>query len=106
MAPFQQTVSSFMNYLYLDPDRFQLVTRIWPAALLALVLLSSTFLVTTCRYYIQTRFRDGRFKGLEPVTLPYWIPWIGSGLTVATNPHKFYEYALSVRQFCTSLINS
>ncbi|KAI1842734.1 hypothetical protein JX265_005061 [Neoarthrinium moseri] len=62
----------------------------------AFLIFTGTYLVTTCRFYVETAFGDRRYRGLEPPNLPYWIPWIGRGLEVATNPHKFYETAIAM----------
>ncbi|KAK6827835.1 hypothetical protein PG987_011176 [Apiospora arundinis] len=59
--------------------------------LISLLIPIGTFLVTTYSFHIASRLGGRRFRGLEPPTLPYWIPFIGSGLSIATNPHKFYE---------------
>ena len=47
---------------------------------LGIILLLSTYFLTTVRYLIKSHFLDRRFKGNEPATLPYWIPFIGSAL--------------------------
>lgn len=58
--------------------------------LFALVLLLSTHCFTTVRYSVQ-RFRDRRYRGKEPLTLPYTLPGVGSALNLITNPHGFFK---------------
>jgi len=57
---------------------------------IAAALFCSTYLVTTCRFLIGS-LSDRRHKGKQPLTLPYWIPFIGSSIFMATNGHAFYE---------------
>ena len=60
---------------------------------LVFVVLASTYVFTSCRFYIGCSFENRRLKGLEPLTLPYFIPWVGTGLSIVLNPHKFYQTA-------------
>ncbi|KAH8896784.1 cytochrome P450 [Thozetella sp. PMI_491] len=63
--------------------------------LLSLLVLLGTFLLTTCRFHLGVRFGTSQSGCHKPATLPYWLPWIGSGLALATNPHRFYEHAFA-----------
>jgi hypothetical protein len=58
-----------------------------------ILLFCSTYLVTTCRFFIGS-LGDRRHKGKQPLTLPYWIPFLGSSIFMATNGHAFYETAM------------
>ncbi|KAK3315645.1 cytochrome P450 [Apodospora peruviana] len=55
-----------------------------------LILLLSTHCFTTCRYLLQS-FRNRRYKGKEPSSLPYQLPGIGSAFQLVTNPHRFFD---------------
>lgn len=60
-------------------------------ALAALVvLLFSTYCITTIRYSLQ-RLCNRRYQGKEPSTLPYGVPGLGSALGLIRNPHGFFK---------------
>ncbi|KAF5681670.1 cytochrome P450 monooxygenase 7B1 [Fusarium circinatum] len=40
---------------------------------------------------LVARFRDRRYKGKEPSTLPYVLPGVGSALSLIKNPHGFFN---------------
>lgn len=58
--------------------------------LATLLLLLLTHCFTTIRYSVQ-RFRNRRYQGKEPLTLPYILPGVGSALSLITNPHGFFN---------------
>lgn len=64
------------------------------ALALGIILLLSTFCFTTIRYFIQCHALDRRYKGKEPATLPYWIPFVGSALHMIESPHNFLDQVL------------
>ena len=57
------------------------------------IILVTTYLFTVCRFYV-TRGPRSRFKGNEPPTLPYWIPFVGNAFLMISDPHKFFEQTL------------
>lgn len=57
---------------------------------IALALLLLTHCFTTIRYLVQRSY-DRRFRGKEPLTLPYVLPGVGSALSLITNPHGFFD---------------
>ena len=57
------------------------------------VLLSSIYLITTFRFFVGSLV-DRRYKGKQPLTLPYWIPYLGSALLMTNDAHSFYESAM------------
>jgi len=96
MDQFQSVKDSILNSL-LDLHTHNLAVLPIGCILFSVVfIIASTFLITTCRFYIGVSLGDRRFRGLEPLTLPYCIPWIGSGLSIIRNPHAFYESAMFV----------
>lgn len=52
-----------------------------------------TYIFTEGRFWLQSRGNAGRFQGREPLTLPYFIPYL-AGFTRLMNAHGMYEYAL------------
>ncbi|PGH00652.1 hypothetical protein AJ80_09142 [Polytolypa hystricis UAMH7299] len=60
------------------------------------IFLVATYLFTLCRFY-ATRGPKSRFAGSEPPTVPYWIPFVGSALSMVTDPHKFFMETLVKR---------
>lgn len=57
-----------------------------------LTTLICTYIFTSCRFILQSPgYR--RYRGKEPPSLPYWLPWIGNGLQFARRPHALYDYA-------------
>ncbi|KAH7198438.1 cytochrome P450 [Fusarium flagelliforme] len=64
--------------------------KMYYALAAVLVLLFSTYCITTIRYSLQ-RFSDRRYQGKEPSTLPYGIPGLGSALGLIQNPHGFFK---------------
>ncbi|KAK1980437.1 cytochrome P450 [Colletotrichum cereale] len=75
----------------------QSVIRAFFCILLFLVILClSTYVFTSCRFYLNSR-ASRRFQGNEPPTLSYWLPWVGNGLDMIRDPHKFYEKILEKR---------
>jgi hypothetical protein len=66
------------------------------AVVLVLTVLASIFFATRAfteiRFWVQSRGNAGRFRGREPLTLPYTIPWLG-GATRMLNGHAMYNYA-------------
>ncbi|KAK7978389.1 Cholesterol 7-alpha-monooxygenase [Apiospora saccharicola] len=73
-----------------------LVQTLCKAALSVAMLFVATYLFTSCRFHL-TSGHDSRFKGKEPPTLPYWIPYLGNAWSMVTDPHSFYEETLSKR---------
>ncbi|KAK8040055.1 hypothetical protein PG993_008466 [Apiospora rasikravindrae] len=73
-----------------------LVHTLCKAALSIVMLFVATYLFTSCRFH-WTSGHDSRFRGREPPTLPYWIPWLGNAWSMVTDPHKFYEKTLAKR---------
>lgn len=70
-------------------------------------LMSSTYVVTTCRFFIGSLI-NRQFKGKQPLTVPYWIPFMGSAIFMANDAHGFYEsavYRLVARRFINLLIS-
>ena len=78
------------------------LTYLTAASALILSIPTLTFLLTFLRFRLQC-LGDRRFKGKEPPTLPYWIPFVGSALGMVRNPHGFYKGAMFV---CTSTLYS
>ncbi|KAK7920062.1 hypothetical protein PG985_008084 [Apiospora marii] len=72
------------------------VQTLCKAALSLVMLFVATYLFTSCRFHM-TSGHDSRFRGKEPPTLPYWIPYVGNAWSMVTDPHKFYEKTLSKR---------
>jgi len=60
------------------------------ALVAVLVLLFSTYCITTIRYWLQ-RSCNRRYQGKEPSTLPYGVPGLGSALGLIRNPHGFFK---------------
>lgn len=86
---FGQDIKSALLRLY-SPTVIQALF----GSLLTLFTLSlTTYIFTTCRFYLTSR-ASSRFMGKEPPTLSYWIPWVGNGLSMVRDPHKFYEETL------------
>jgi len=59
-----------------------------------LAILATTWIVTTLKFrrrLLQSN-RDGENGGIEPVTLPYAIPWLGSALSFLNEQGQFYDY--------------
>ncbi|KAK1635793.1 cytochrome P450 [Colletotrichum phormii] len=55
-----------------------------------------TYIFTTCRFYLSSK-KNRQFRGNEPPTLAYWLPWVGNGIQMIRDPHKFYEETLAKR---------
>lgn len=72
---------------------FKGVNTLGAIGFLITLLICSTYLVTTCQAFIGSLY-DRRYKGKQPLTLPYWIPFLGSSIFMATNGHAFYETAM------------
>lgn len=80
------------------------ILQILTSTVLGLVILCAiTYLFTSFRFSLTSGL-NSRFKGNEPPTLPYWIPWVGNAWSMVTDPHKFYEETLYVHisLFCTT----
>lgn len=54
-----------------------------------------TYIFTSCRFYLSSK-KNRQFRGNEPPTLAYWLPWVGNGIQMIRDPHKFYEETLYV----------
>lgn len=54
-----------------------------------------TYIFTSCRFYLSSK-KNREFRGNEPPTLAYWLPWVGNGIQMIRDPHKFYEETLYV----------
>ncbi|KAM7198353.1 Cytochrome P450 [Rhypophila sp. PSN 637] len=74
----------------MDPDSTRLGIMGLQVAVGVLILLLSTHVLTTFRYLFQS-FRNRRYKGKEPSSLPYQLPGVGSALQLVTNPHGFFD---------------
>lgn len=88
-----------LNMLGISPFRGPDVEYPWlhnysGVLLTALILIFSTYVFTKLRYLTSTL--PGRSQGKQPLTLPYWIPFIGSSILMTKNAHAFYESTLYV----------
>ena len=79
--------------LPIPPGFKELLHALGAIVFLMTLLCCSTYLITTCRFFIGC-LGDRRHKGKQPLTLPYWIPFLGSSIFMATNGHAFYETAM------------
>lgn len=70
----------------------------FPVYLVGILVLifGGTFLFTSCRFYLSLALRGKHpRKGQEPLTLPYWVPLIGSGISAIRDAESLYKFALS-----------
>jgi hypothetical protein len=57
------------------------------------VILCGTYIFTSCRFYIDSFLqRNGIMK--EPLTLPYWLPYLGNALSMTRDSRVFYNSAM------------
>ncbi|KPA38475.1 cytochrome p450 7b1, partial [Fusarium langsethiae] len=79
---FNSTIMKTTHFFETSPTAYALVSL--------LVLLFSTYCITTIRYSLQ-RISNRRYQGKEPSTLPYGVPGLGSAFGLIRNPHGFFK---------------
>ena len=88
--------ASVLNSLLKSTSHNLATLIIWYIFVGFVSIFGGTFLITTCRFHLG-HITNPRNTGKEPPTLPYFIPWVGSALSMISDPHGFYELTMFVQ---------